>query len=157
MEVSILSDTNNPVMNRREINFSVVQEGKTASREEIKTEICKKLNLSPDATIVTQIDQEFGVRRCSGTAHSYKSREILEKAEPRYLLARLTKRAKKGEAGAAAPQGEKEAPKEAKEEKKEEKKEHPKEAKEQKMEEKKEHPPKEAKEEKKHEKEEKKE
>lgn len=144
MEVSIMSDTNNPVMDRREIKFSVVQEGKTASRDEIKTEICKKLNLSPDATIITEIDQEFGVRRCSGSAHSYKSKEALEKAEPRYLLARLVKRDKK-----------KEAPQEPKEEAKAEA---PKEAKE----EKKEHAPKEVKEEKgepqkKHEKEEKKE
>ncbi|HUC39050.1 MAG TPA: hypothetical protein VL944_02880 [Candidatus Acidoferrum sp.] len=104
MEVSILSDTNNAVMNRREISFSIVQDDRTTSKEEIKKEVCKKLGLSPDTTIVVEIKQEFGVRRSTGRAHSYKSKELLEKEEPKYLLERLAKKEKKE----AAPEEKKE-------------------------------------------------
>ncbi len=114
MEVSILSDTNNPMMDRREIAFSVVQDDRTSSKDEIKQELCKKMNLSPESTIIVEVKQEFGMKRSSGMAHSYKTKEQMERSEPRYLIARLTKKGKKE----AAP---KEEPK--KEEKKEEKKE----------------------------------
>ncbi len=135
MEVSILSDTNNAVANRREVAFSVIQESSTVSKEEIKKEVCKRLNLSPEATIVVEVKQEFGVKRSSGMLHSYKSKEDLERMEPKYLLARLTKKTKKesGEApkeekrAEAAPEAKKEhkeKKEEAKEEKKEAKEEH---------------------------------
>ncbi len=105
MEISILSDMKDQSAGRREISFSVVQEGRTASRDEITQELCRKLNLSPDATIITDIKQEFGVRRSTGVAHSYASKEQLDKAEPKYLIARLAKRGKKAE-GAEQPKEE---------------------------------------------------
>lgn len=131
MDVSILSDTNNPVVDRREVRFSVVEDDRTVSKEEVKKEICKQLNMSPDFTIIVEIKQEFGVRRSSGLAHSYKSKEALERAEPKYLIARLAKKNAKKEGGAEAAAAPAEAPKE---EKKKEKKEHKEEKKEDKKE-----------------------
>ena len=95
MEVSILSDNDNKNAGRREVSFLVVQDDKTASKEQIKQELCKRLNLSPEATIITEIRQEFGMRRSTGMAHAYASKEQLERSEPRYLLKRLSKGEKK--------------------------------------------------------------
>ncbi|MCL4379001.1 MAG: hypothetical protein M1160_01590 [Candidatus Marsarchaeota archaeon] len=97
MEVSILSDKSNPNTKRREISFAVVQDDKTASREEVKQELCKRLGLNPDTTIITHMKQEFGMKRSIGVAHSYASKEQIGGAEPKYLIERLSK---KGEAKA---------------------------------------------------------
>lgn len=122
MELSILSDSNDPNTGRRDIAFSVVQDDKTSSREEVKGELCKRLNISPDTTIITDIKQEFGVRRSMGTAHSYGTKEQLERSEPKYLLERLSKRAKKQQEGTPPKEGPKQEKKEdAKEEKQKEK------------------------------------
>ncbi len=109
MEINILSDNDNKNVGRREISFSAVQDDKTASKEQIKQELCKRLNLNPDSTIITEIKQEFGMRRSTGIVHSYGSKEQLEKAEPGYLIKRLSK----GEKKEGAEQKE-EKPKEAK-------------------------------------------
>ncbi len=94
MEVSILSDKSNPNTKRREISFAVVQDDKTASRDEVKRELCKRLSLDPETTIITQMKQEFGMRRSTGVAHSYASKEQIASAEPKYLIERLSKKGK---------------------------------------------------------------
>jgi len=121
MEISIQSDTNNPMLQRREISFVVLQESSTPPREELKKEICKKLNLDPDLTVLVEVRQEYGLRRSAGRVHSYKTKQQLEASEPRYLMERASKKAAKKEAakGQEVPAQEK---KEGKaEEKKEEK------------------------------------
>ena len=124
MELSIISDQTNPAASRREISFSVVQDDKTASKEEIKKELCSRLNLSPDTTIIVSVRQEFGVRRSVGVAHSYASKEQMDGSEPGYLTARLSKMAGRQEAPAKKEEPEAEKPaKREKEETKEEKKE----------------------------------
>ena len=97
MEVNIVSDRENKPLKRREIEFSVDQEGGTPKRDELTREVCKKLNLNPDSTVVVKVDQGFGRKRSTGIAHSYASREALEKTEPKHLLARISKKAGKGE------------------------------------------------------------
>lgn len=111
MELVITSENDNKLLNRKEIRFSVQQEGATLKKEEITKEICKKLNLSPEATIVVKIDQGFGKKESSGIAHSYKDKEALKKYEPEHLLKRISKKAG-GAEGAEEPKQE-----EAKEEK----------------------------------------
>lgn len=95
MELKIISNEENHFLKRKEIKFSVEQDGSTVSRAEITKEICKKLNLSPDATIVVRIDQGFGSKESAGIAHSYQSKELLGKSEPKHILARSGKKAEK--------------------------------------------------------------
>jgi small subunit ribosomal protein S24e len=101
MEVKIISNNENKLLNRKEITFSVDQDSSTATRESLTKDICKKLNLSPEATIVVRIDQGFGSKESTGIAHSYASKEMLEKYEPKHLLTRISKKAAKGKEGAA--------------------------------------------------------
>ncbi len=95
MDINILSDVENKTLNRREIEFAVVQDASTERSDNIKVELCKKLNLNPDCTLISKIHQEFGMRRSRGFAHSYKSKEEMANAEPKYLLERLSKKSKK--------------------------------------------------------------
>lgn len=92
-----MSDKENRLLKRREIEFSVEQEAGTPEREELTKEICKKLSLSPDSTVVVRVDQGFGRKKSTGVVHSYESRELLEKTEPKHLLARIGKKSVKGE------------------------------------------------------------
>ncbi len=95
MDVEIDSNRENKALGRKEISFKAGEEGATASRQEITKAVCKKLNLDPDATIVVSISQGFGSKGTAGIAHSYASREALERNEPKHLLARIAKKAAK--------------------------------------------------------------
>ncbi|MDE1857235.1 MAG: hypothetical protein KGH98_04120 [Candidatus Micrarchaeota archaeon] len=116
MNVRIVSDTENRLFGRRDIEFDIVSESATVSKEEAKVELCKKLSLDPDATVIVRVDQQFGYKRCVGFAHSYKNAADIKRYEPEHLLGR-------GKKGAAAEQPKEEPKQEKREEKKEEKKE----------------------------------
>lgn len=106
MEVKIISNNENKLLNRREISFVVEEQTKTANKEEILKEVCKKLSLNPEATIVIKVNQGFGKKESSGVVHSYDKKETLKKYEPEYMLTRLEKKAAKSGAakeGAAEP------------------------------------------------------
>lgn len=101
LDLNIISDVENKILKRREIGFSVVEEAGTVSKSELKTDLCKKLNLNPDYTVICSINQNFGIRKSDGVAHAYKSKEDMERLEPKYILNRLSKK-NKGEAAATA-------------------------------------------------------
>ena len=95
MELRIISNNENKMLSRKEIRFSVMQDGGTVSRAELAKELCKKLNLHPESTIITRIDQGFGMRESTGMAHAYQTKDALEKYEPKKILARIAKRSRK--------------------------------------------------------------
>ena len=100
MDIKILSDKEKKVFQMREISALVNSESATPSKEEIKKEVCKKLNLHPDATIVVSVEQKYGAMQSTCVLHSYKDAELLKKFEPDYLVKRQQKESKaaKGEA-----------------------------------------------------------
>ncbi|MDE1865304.1 MAG: hypothetical protein KGH94_01535 [Candidatus Micrarchaeota archaeon] len=103
MELKILSNKENKTIGRKEVEFSVFSET-AIKRDELKAELCKSLNASPNSTIIVGVNSSFGSKMSTGTAHSYKSEEDLKRYENRGLLERLgivEKEAKK--AGASAP------------------------------------------------------
>lgn len=87
MEVKITQNTENALLHRKEVHFVVIGEA-ALKRDELKVELCKSINLNPEATIVVSIKQHFGSRKCTGVAHVYESKELLLKNESRYLLER---------------------------------------------------------------------
>lgn len=93
MTIKIDSDVTNKLLKRREITFSCTYAGKTPAKDEIKVELCKQLNLSPDTTVIVRIGQLYGVMKAEGRAHSYSDAESM-KIEPGYLAARKDKKSK---------------------------------------------------------------
>ncbi len=91
MDLSIDSDIQNNALKRREIKFTVTQYSATVSKAEMLTELCKKLNASPDSSIIVNIGQSFGERRSTGLMHVYPSVEAMEKTEPKHILKRSGK------------------------------------------------------------------
>lgn len=130
MDIKIISNKEEKLFNRSRIEFSMAYAERTPSKEEAKVELCKKLNLRPEFTIITGIHQEFGSRMSMADAHTYLNKESLEKFEPKYLLNRLNKKDK----GATEEKKEEKPAAEHKEQKKREPKEEAKPEKQQKAE-----------------------
>jgi len=80
-----VKDSKNSIVNRREIEFTITQEDRTPSKKDVERELCKKLSLSPEATVVVKMAQEFGTRMTRATAHSYPNADAMKKTEPDYL------------------------------------------------------------------------
>ncbi len=129
MEIQIGKDFENKLFGRREISFSLSYTGKMPTKEEVKQELCKKLSLNPELTLIVKISPLFGTTVNDGLAHTYVSKEMMN-VEQKYLFERKGKKDKKAgaQAQAPAPEAKAEPKNEAKkEEKKEEKAEAPKE------------------------------
>lgn len=92
MDIQIKTDNDNKFMQRREIEFYVVSDGPTPSTKEVSEELCKKLNLNPDHTVITRMDQRFGVKQLTGYAHYYEDADSMKKYEPAHILERMKKR-----------------------------------------------------------------
>ncbi len=107
MELKILSDSENESVGRREIRFSIMEDSSTPSKDAVKTELCKKLNIHPDSTAIVKISQAFGARQATGVAHSYPTFEAMRHYEHLHLFERDEKRKKKREAKAAGGEPEK--------------------------------------------------
>jgi small subunit ribosomal protein S24e len=94
MIINIKNDKENKLLQRREIEFSVTYDSKTPQREELKVQLCKQLNLSPENTLIIKINQVYGIMKSDGVAHSYLNKESM-KIEPSYLVNRSDKKNKK--------------------------------------------------------------
>ena len=101
MELKIVNNTENSLLNRRELEFYITGYEATNSKADAKRELCKKLNISPDNTIIISLNQEFGMRRCTGIAHAYSSAAELGRSEPKFIIERM----KKSESSKEQPQG----------------------------------------------------
>ena len=105
MEVKVIEDKENVFFNRREISFYVHGFEATPKRDEIKQEICKRLNLSPELTIIVSISQRFGIKQCAVLAHSYKDKDGMERYTAKYILERASgKKKAKAKKQEAVPQ-----------------------------------------------------
>jgi ribosomal protein S24E len=101
MELKIINDTENNMLKRRELEFYITGYEATNSKADAKRELCKKLNLSPDNTVIVSLNQEFGMKRSVGIAHSYSSAAELERVEPKFIIERM----KKSEGSNGQPKG----------------------------------------------------
>ncbi len=93
MEIKIIENVENKLLGRKEISFLATSEDRTVSIDEAKTEICKKLGLKPENTVVSRIDQKFGLRQSVIKAYSYQNKEAMDRYERKYLAKRLEKKA----------------------------------------------------------------
>jgi small subunit ribosomal protein S24e len=108
MELKITSDSENKLLGRREIIFSVEQENSTPNKIVLAREICKRLSLNPESTVVVRIDQGFGRKESTGFAHSYENKQEMEKHEPKHLITRINKKSG-AQAAEGAPKAEEKA------------------------------------------------
>ncbi|MGB9732637.1 MAG: hypothetical protein ACP5P2_01655 [Candidatus Micrarchaeia archaeon] len=113
IDIIIKKDFENKLLGRREIMCDAIYTASTPSREKIKEEVSKKLNLDPKLTVVAKINQLYGMTKSEVLVYSYKD-EASMKIEPKFRAEREKK--KQAAAGSAAAEGAKEESKGEKEE-----------------------------------------
>ncbi|MGC8538620.1 MAG: hypothetical protein ACP5MK_01995 [Candidatus Micrarchaeia archaeon] len=106
MEFKVKKDIENKLLDRRELHFVAVYEGKTPSKKEVLTEACKKFGLNPETTVVVKISQLYGSTSSEVLLHSYKDKDAMVQLD-RHVIERLNKSAgagkqQEGGAGEAA-------------------------------------------------------
>ena len=129
MNISIISTTENKLLDRKEIHAEVTFAGATPNRGELREALCAKIGANPDLVVLREINTTYGKQSVKLLAHSYGKKESLMETEPEFVK----KRFKIGEKEKPAEEKKEEKapePKEKKEEKpkaeeKEEKKEKP--------------------------------
>lgn len=113
MEIKVLEEKNNPLLQRREIRFSVSHDLGTPSRDEIKSKIAAYLNSKPELVIIERMRSEFGKRETRGYAKIYETVERMKNVETEHIVQRNEKKPTAKE-GTAADGGKAEAKEEKK-------------------------------------------
>lgn len=126
MKIEIKNKKDNPLLSRIEVSGIVTFEGATPSNEQLTQSIASQMKADASVVKMKKIRNTLGSHQASFTAFVYKSKEELDRIEPKPKK-QLEKEQKKAEASKKAAEAPKEASKEEKKEeaKPEEKKEAP--------------------------------
>jgi small subunit ribosomal protein S24e len=92
MEIKVLEEKNNPLLQRREIQFNVSHNLGTPSREEIKGKLAAYLNSKPELVIIERMKSDFGRRETKGYAKIYESMDRLKSVETEHIIKRNEKK-----------------------------------------------------------------
>lgn len=90
MEIKILSETENPLLKRKEVVFQVEhsQTGGTPPRAEVKAAIARALKKDFDLVFIKRMETKTGTRTAIGTANVYNSVGHAKLIEPEYVVKR---------------------------------------------------------------------
>lgn len=115
MQMKITNQRDNLLLSRKEIDYELVFEGKTPSREDVKKTVAKSTKTTEDLIVIKNIYNSFGMRKASVGVYVYKDKKKMELIEPKQ------KEKKEGEEKKEVKEKPKqEVKKDGKEEKKEE-------------------------------------
>jgi small subunit ribosomal protein S24e len=107
MDIKVLEEKKNPLLQRREVKFSVSHNLGTPSRDDIKGKIAAYLNSKPELVIIERMNPEFGKRETRGYAKIYETAERLKSVETEHIVQRNErKKEAKKEGAAEAPKAE---------------------------------------------------
>lgn len=85
MEIEILSERENPLLNRREIKFRANYEGATPKIEEVRKKLIIALNSNEKLTVLDGIKSEFGRNSALGYVKVYTDEKGM-KVEPLHRI-----------------------------------------------------------------------
>lgn len=87
MEIKILKDTQNPLLERREVEFQVIHAGKpTPEKHGVAEKLSAKLNAKLDLMIIENYTTSFGMNISEGKCHVYANEAAMIRAEPTKLM-----------------------------------------------------------------------
>jgi small subunit ribosomal protein S24e len=88
MDIEIISDTENPMLHRRDVRFRVVHEDASPSRLSVRDSLAAKLNKNSDEVVIHRLDTKYGMRKTIGYAKVYESADAAGDVEQTYMLER---------------------------------------------------------------------
>ncbi|MCW7076995.1 MAG: 30S ribosomal protein S24e [Candidatus Syntropharchaeales archaeon] len=92
MKAEIVKDVVNPLLRRREIDFSLSFEGAQPSRLETKGVLGAAFDLNPELLIIERMETIFGKQEVTGYAKVYDDADSLRMAEREHILRRNSER-----------------------------------------------------------------
>jgi len=103
MDFKIIKQDKNALFDREDITFKATGTGSTPTRGELRDLIAAKTSHKAETIAIINITSEFGKDSIRGVAHAYKTKELLEKTEPKHVVKRNTPKPKKDAPKEEAP------------------------------------------------------
>ncbi len=88
MDVTIISEEENPMLHRSDIRFEIVHDEATPSRLSVRDSLAAKIDKGSDEVVVHELDTKFGMRKTVGYAKVYESSEFAHDVEQKHMLER---------------------------------------------------------------------
>lgn len=88
MELTILSEDDNPMLHRTDVRFRVSHVEATPERLAIRDSLAAQLGKSADEVVIRSLDTKFGMRTTLGEAKVYEGAEHAAEIEQDYMLDR---------------------------------------------------------------------
>jgi len=88
MDVTIISEQENPMLHRTDIRFETVHDETTPSRLSVRDSLAAKLDKDSDEVVVHELDTTFGMRKTVGYAKVYESPDFAREVEQKHMLER---------------------------------------------------------------------
>ena len=99
MEVKVLSDKENPFLDRREVLFEVEHHGTaTPSLKDVRAKLAVTLKANAELLIVKNYKASYGKSSTRGFVTIYKKKEDLKLELPQYIKRQFEEKKKEGEA-----------------------------------------------------------
>ncbi|MEM2127098.1 MAG: 30S ribosomal protein S24e [Candidatus Bathyarchaeia archaeon] len=87
MKMRMISTRLNPLLDRREIYFEIIDES-TPSRDRVRKELAANLKVDLERVWIRNLKTQTGTRRTIGRAHVYEESSRGLQIEPKYIINR---------------------------------------------------------------------
>jgi ribosomal protein S24E len=81
MDFKVISETDNPMLNRKEITAEIIFDAKTPSRAQLVDKAIEVLKADRKLIIIKKIEMVYGQRKASVSIRIYKNRKLLDRYE----------------------------------------------------------------------------
>jgi len=89
MEIKIVSQKENPLLKRKEVQFNVEHEtGSTPPRQQVRRGVAAALKSNVDLVFIKKFETKTGTHMAVGTANLYDSIEQARRIEPESIVKR---------------------------------------------------------------------
>ena len=103
MDIKITSERDNPLLERRDVEFVVLYDRTAPARKEVVAKLASDMNSKEDLVVIEKMMTEFGNRKLRCHAKIYRNETSLKATEYDYIL----ERGKSGKVKTAKPETEK--------------------------------------------------
>lgn len=98
MEITILSEDENPMLHRTDVRFRVSHAEATPDRLGVRDSLAARLGKDADEVVIRSLDTKFGMRTTLGEAKVYESADRATDVEQDHMLERNSIGAEDGDA-----------------------------------------------------------
>ena len=88
MEITVVSEEENPMLHRTDVTFRVSHVEATPDRLAVRDSLAARLNKDADEVVIRKLDTKFGMRTTYGEAKVYESPVQAKEVEQAYMLER---------------------------------------------------------------------